>query len=175
MFIEGGDATLLVTGFLIRLGFIDYYIAIPMVIIAAITRDIILYKIGKKYGKKFIDRFGKYLLVTPETFAKIENRLRKTKGKTVFFSKFIYGLNHVSIIAVGTIKMNFTRFLKINILTILIWQLIMLGLGFFLADNFYLVRRYVKDFSVFLALSLVAFYLIESIVRKFIKFNGKNV
>jgi membrane protein DedA with SNARE-associated domain len=174
MFVEGGDATLLTTGFLIKLGYLNPFLTIPVVLCGAILRDIILYKIGEKYGEKFILKYGKFLLINQETFRKIEKRLKKTRGKTIFFSKFIYGLNHIAIFAVGAIKIDFRRFLKIDILTILIWEAILLGLGYFLGHSFHVIRHYIKDVGIFLVIILIVFFLSEALIRQSIKLNGNN-
>jgi len=174
MFIEGGDATLLTTGFLIKLRYLNPFYAIPTLLSGAILRDIILYKIGKKYGEKFILKCGKFLLIGPGTMQKIETRLKNNPRKTIFFSKFIYGLNHIAIIAVGTSKMDFRRFLKINILTIFIWAAILLGLGYFLGHSFRVVRHYIKDIGIFFIIILIIFFLSEALIRKSIKLNGNG-
>ena len=52
MFIEGGDATLLASGFLIRLGFFDLAPVFLLASAGIFIRDIILYKLGEKYGEQ---------------------------------------------------------------------------------------------------------------------------
>lgn len=174
MFIEGGDATLLASGFLIRLGYLDFWLVFPISIAGIFIRDIILYKIGRKYVEGIIEQCGRFLFITPKRFSAISQRLKNSRGKTIFISKFLYGLNHITILAVGAAKIDFKRFLKLDIITIIFWEIIMLGLGFFLGHSFSLVRHYVKDISIFLAITLVSFILIELFIKKLIKFNGNS-
>lgn len=174
MFIEGGDATLLASGFLIRLGYLNFWLVFPVTISSIFFRDLILYKIGKKYGKKFIEKNGKFFLVTPKRFESITARLHKSKGKAIFASKFLYGLNHMTILAVGATKIDFKRFLKLSAITIISWELIMLGLGFFLGHSFKLLKLYAKDISIFLAIVIIGFIILEIVIKKLIKFNGNS-
>jgi len=174
MFIEGGDATLLASGFLIRFSRLNFFLVFPITILAIFTRDIVLYKIGKKYGDKFIGRFGKFIFINQGKFNRIKNRLARHQKKTIFLSKFLYGLNHITIIAVGSAGIKFKDFLKINIITIVFWELIMLSLGFFLAHSFTLIRHYVRDFSIFLAFVVLFFIALEFLLRKLIHLNNGN-
>lgn len=174
MFIEGGDATLLASGFLIRLGFFDF---IPVFVLTAsgiFIRDIILYKLGKKYGEQIAVKYGKFLFVTPRRFASITRRLKKSRGKTIFFSKFLYGLNHITILAVGASKIDFKRFIKLSAATIIFWEFVMLGLGYFVGHSFTLLKHYVKDISIFLAASVIIFIILELLIKKIVKFNGNS-
>jgi len=174
MFVEGGDATLLASGFLIRLGFFDFIPVFLLTSAGIFIRDIILYKLGKKYGEQIAVKYGKFFCITPQRFASIIKRLKKSRGKTIFFSKFLYGLNHITILAVGASKIDFKRFVKLSAITILFWELVMLGLGYFLGHSFTLLKHYVKDISIFLAASVIIFILLELIIKKFIKFNGNS-
>ena len=174
MFIEGGDATLLASGFLIRLGFFDF---VPVFLLAStgiFLRDIILYKLGKKYGEQIIIKYGRFFYITPQRFSSITKRLKKSKGKTIFFSKFLYGLNHITILAVGASKIDFKRFIKLSIVTIIFWESVLLSLGYFLGHSFTLLKHYVKDISIFLAASVIIFIFLELIIKKIVKFNGNT-
>ncbi len=174
MFIEGGDGTLLASGFLIRLDFLNFYFVFPLALIGAFLRDIFLYKIGSRYGEKFIERFGKFFFITPERFLKIEEHIRKRRHRTIFASKFLYGLNYITILAVGAIKVNFKRFIKIDALTIFVWALIMISLGFTLGHSFTLLKHYIKDISIFLIIVVLLFILLELFIRKMVKSYASN-
>src|SRR4030042_5687474 len=139
MFVEGGDGTLLASGFLIRLGYLNFWIVLPLTIASIFLRDVILYEIGKQYGEKFIEKFGKFFCITPQRFRAIKNRLKNSKGKTIFASKFVYGLNHITILAVGASGIGFKKFLRLCFITIIIWEITMIGLGFFLGHSFTLL------------------------------------
>jgi membrane protein DedA with SNARE-associated domain/peroxiredoxin len=169
MLIEGGDGTLLASGFLIRLDFLNFYYVLPLALVGAFMRDVFLYKIGSRYGEKFIERFGRFFSITPERFIKIEEHLKKRRGRTIFISKFMYGLNYITILAVGAIKVNFKRFIKIDALTIFVWALIMIALGFTLGHSFTLLRHYIKDISIFLIIVALLFILLELFIRKMAK------
>jgi membrane protein DedA with SNARE-associated domain len=174
MFIEGGDATLLASGFLIRLGFFDL---VPVFLLASagiFIRDIILYKLGEKYGEQIAVKYGKFFCITPQRFSAITKRLQKSRGKTIFFSKFLYGLNHITILAVGASKINFKRFLKLSVVTIIFWEAVMLSFGYFLGHSFTLLKHYAKDISIFLAAIVIIFILLELAIKKFVKFNGNS-
>ncbi|PIS17011.1 MAG: hypothetical protein CO002_02480 [Candidatus Portnoybacteria bacterium CG_4_8_14_3_um_filter_44_10] len=176
MFIEGGDGTLLASGFLVRLGFLNFFIVYPLALLTALLRDIILYKLGARYGENLVAKFGRFLFITPAQLAKLEARLKNGGRKTIFFAKFLYGLNHITIMAVGATKFNFWKFLKIESVTIFLWGTLMLLLGFFLGHGFTLLRHYVKDIALLLTAVFALFIVLAEfgITSKVLLFYRSN-
>ena len=174
MFLEGGDGTLFASGFLIRLGYLKFWIIFPVTICGIFIRDLILYNVGQQYGEKFIEKYGKIFCITPQRFQAIKKRLKNSKGKTIFASKFIYGLNHITILAVGAAKIDFKKFFKLGLIAIVIWELIMIGLGFFLGHSFALLKKYIKDIGIFLLAIYIIFIAFEFLIRQKIKINGQE-
>jgi membrane protein DedA with SNARE-associated domain len=55
----------MVSGVLVRLGYLDPFIIYIVLVATAVAGDIVLYFIGYHYGERFINRFGKYFSITP--------------------------------------------------------------------------------------------------------------
>lgn len=167
---------MLASGFLIRLGFLNFFIVYPMVLFAVFLRDVILYWLGERYGERLVIRFGRFFFITPARLARLEASLKNGGGKTIFFSKFLYGLNHITIMAVGATKFNFRRFLKIESIAIFLWGTLMLMLGFFLGHSFTLLRHYVKNvaFSLTAILALIILLAELGISSKALLFYRNN-
>lgn len=172
MFVEGGDGTLLASGFLIKLGYLNPLAVLPVAFISIFIRDFLLYRFGERFGIEFIARFGKFFLLNKNRFEKLKQRISEHPKKTIFISKFLYGLNHITIAIVGATKISFKTFLKINLFSILIWEAFLLILGYSAGQGFNLMKSYVKDVSVFLFIILAAFFAMEFIIRNLIRINN---
>src|SRR5260370_38862497 len=93
----------------------DGQLQLPIIIgcaaAGAIIGDNIGYYIGRTGGRKFIERFGRYLLLKPQHLDKAELFFKRHGAKTVFFGRFISFLCILSSIRAGSNHMPCRTFL----------------------------------------------------------------
>jgi membrane protein DedA with SNARE-associated domain len=123
---------------------IDSRLQIPIVIacaaLGAILGDNIGYSIGRKGGRPFVERFGRYFFVKPEHLDRAEQFFAKHGGKTVFFGRFTTLLRLWSAFLAGVNQMHWRTFLLYNAAGGILWATIYGTLGYvagrFFHDNF---------------------------------------
>jgi membrane protein DedA with SNARE-associated domain len=123
---------------------IDSRLQIPIVIVCAalgaILGDNIGYSIGRKGGRPFVERFGRYFFVKPEHLDRAEQFFAKHGGKTVFFGRFTTLLRLWSAFLAGVNHMHWRTFLLYNAAGGILWAIIYGTLGYvagrFFHDNF---------------------------------------
>jgi membrane protein DedA with SNARE-associated domain len=164
-----GEETLLVFGALARIGYINFWDAFLIAAAGGIVGDLIWFRIGEEYGEKFVSRYGRWLFMTPERFKKLEDKIKKRGGLFIFFSKYLYNMNHISLVAAGTIKFDFERFIKCDILAIISWVFSFLGLGYYFANNLAEVKHDVRLFAFALLAVFVLIILVDKIIGKIVK------
>jgi membrane protein DedA with SNARE-associated domain len=174
-----GEEALLVIGALARLGYIDFWDAFLVALLGVFAGDFFWYKIGVKYGEKFVAKYGGWFFMTPERFNGLKNLINKNGGIFIFFSKFMYNLNHISLVAAGAIGFNFRRFIRYQILVSFVWVLSFISLGYFFAHNLVGLKHDVTLFTIVLLLVFAAFIVIDRFIeklleKKLIKFNHKD-
>ena len=134
---------------------IDSRLQIPIVIacaaLGAILGDNIGYSIGRKGGRPFAERFGRYFFVKPEHLNRAEQFFAKHGGKTVFFGRFTTLLRLWSAFLAGVNHMHWHTFLIYNAAGGILWAIIYGTLGYvagrFFHDNFGQVEHIARTIS----------------------------
>ncbi len=164
-----GEEALLVFGAFSRLGYVHFWDAFLIALAGVFVGDMFWFTVGEKYGEEFVKKYGKWLFITPLRFHKLKQKIKKSGGIFIFISKFIYNMNHVSLIAAGAVKFDFANFVRWQIPTSVVWTLSFLGLGYFFADNLAVVKHDVKVATIFLAVVVILFLFIDKIISKIVE------
>ncbi|SRR5258708_1324179 len=130
----------------------DGQLQLPIIIACAaagaIIGDNIGYYIGRTGGRKFIERFGRYLLLKPQHLDKAELFFKRHGAKTVFFGRFISLLRIWAAILAGMNHMPWRTFLIYNALGGIVWACYVSLLGYLAGhvfhEHFDQVERLVK-------------------------------
>ncbi len=177
MLMLAGEEVLLVVGALTHFGVLDFSDAFFFACLGTICGDILWFKIGKRYGENFILKHGAWFFITPERFKKLENIISQRGGIFIFLSKFMYNLNHISLVAAGAIKFPFKKFIKYQIPISLVWVYIFMSLGHAFAYNLAKIKHDVTLFTILVLAVFVGFIIIEKFIEKIIRwriFNRAN-
>lgn len=164
-----GEELLLIVGALTRLGYIDFWDAFFMAFLGTLAGDIFWYKIGLKYGEQFISRYGCWFFMTEKRFKKLKEIITKNGGFFIFFSKFMYSMNHISEVAAGAVKFNFRKYLRVQILVSAVWSFAFISLGYFFAHNLAALKHDVTLFTIVLLLIFTAFILLDRFIEKLLE------
>ncbi|WP_042404900.1 DedA family protein [Streptacidiphilus carbonis] len=90
-------------------------------VLAAILGDNVGYAIGRFGGHRLIERYGRYILLTPARVARAEAFFTRHGGKIVVAARFIEGLRQANGIIAGLAEMPWRRFLAFNALGAALW------------------------------------------------------
>src|SRR5919107_2178125 len=83
-----GETILIAAGAVAHQGHLYLGDAIIFGILGAVLGDQIGYWVGRKGGRPFVLRWGRYILVTPERLARAERFFARHGGKAVFLARF---------------------------------------------------------------------------------------
>ena len=90
-----GETVLLAAGFFCKQGTLRLGFVIPCAIVAAIFGDNFGYLIGRKGGRSFVERRGKYIGLSPQRLAKVETHFREPRRR-VDRPEFAAGCDNVT-------------------------------------------------------------------------------
>lgn len=120
---------------------------IPIGIAAAVMGDNLGYWLGRHFGKTLI-RWAKTLLRLDDEDVKTAKHLIHTHGgRTIFFSRFIFGLRTIAGPMAGSLDMEWKRFFKFNLLGAVSWVTVMSLAGFAFANQFQSLLGYIEKAS----------------------------
>ena len=88
---------------------------------AAVLGDNIGYWIGARGGRKAVHRFGRYVFLTPERFARAERFFARRGNRIVVVARFIDGLRQLNGVIAGVTAMPWRTFLLYNAIGAALW------------------------------------------------------
>jgi membrane protein DedA with SNARE-associated domain len=165
-----GETTLIASGVLVEQGYLDLGNVIVFGILAAVIGDQLGYWVGRKGGRPFVVRWGRYALITPKRLSRAEWFFKRHGGKAVFLTRFVAGLRVFGALVAGISGMHWRTFLFYNTLRGACWATTAVLAGYFLGGSLDLLERWAGRASgllfILLALALalyVAYHWINTI------------
>ncbi|HBP00708.1 MAG: DedA family protein [Candidatus Moranbacteria bacterium GW2011_GWE1_49_15] len=162
-----GELFMLAAGVLSHLGAFDLFDVFWVSYAGVLFGDILWYWAGRLIQAKYPQqRFMKF----------VERRVKKAfptiecnPFKLVFISKFLYGLNHSTILVLGFLKIEFWHFLRVQAKASLLWVAIFLSLGHFFGYTALSITHKLNKFVAILVLIFILFMVFEKILDYFVE------
>jgi len=138
--------------------------------LGALFGSLLSYVLGMWLGRKFILKYGKYVLLDKQHLLWTEKWFKRKGEKTIFISRFIPIVKHIISIPAGIGQMNIFKFSAYTFFGAGIWNVLLIFLGMLLEQQWGLVHNY------YVYLEVVAALLIISLVVWFYisRMNGKK-
>jgi membrane protein DedA with SNARE-associated domain len=160
--IEGPIITI-ITGFFASLGYINFFLAYAVIVAGDLAGDAIHYFIGRFGGRRFIDKWGRFIGVGESHVESLEKQFVKRGNKLLFIGKLSHGIGGAFLVAAGIIKMPFDKFLFSNMLATLVKSMILLIIGFYFGQAFRTINSYLEkialiSFGIAVFMALIYFF-----------------
>lgn len=138
-----GPVLMMICGFLVRIGFFDFWPIYFILMAGDLTGDIVWYQIGRHGARRFIERFGKFFSVTEEGLLRGERFFHDHQIKILFISKITMGFGFAlaTLMAAGAARVPFKKYMLINFLGQFVWTAFLMSIGFFLGQLYTLVDK----------------------------------
>jgi membrane protein DedA with SNARE-associated domain len=159
-----GETIIIAASIYAGAGVLDIWGVFAVALAAAVIGDNIGYAIGHFGGRRLIERYGKYLGVTDERYAKAERFFVRFGGRIVIIARFIEGLRQLNGIIAGTTKMHWLRFFVCNAIGGLLWVTLWTVAGDQAGNHIetvYNVGKYVAEGLILALVIAVPIYLIR--------------
>ncbi|MYZ10612.1 DedA family protein [Streptomyces sp. SID2999] len=163
-----GETILLAAGVYAGAGQLNIVAVAVIAFAAAVLGDNVGYVIGRTGGRAFVERWGRYILLTPKRFEAAEAFFRRHGGKIVTAARFLEGLRQANGIIAGTTGMPWPRFLAFNALGAALWVGLWSSLAYLAGSHITAVydeivryQRYVLIAVGLLAAALIVRHLIR--------------
>ncbi|MFA5887613.1 MAG: DedA family protein [Candidatus Nanoarchaeia archaeon] len=136
--------------------------------IGSVFGSLLSYWIGIFGGRRFILRFGKYLLLDESHLEWTEGFFKKHGEKTIFISRFIPVVRHLISIPAGIGKMRIGRFMAYTFAGALIWNTFLAWVGMKLRERWEIVHNYSSQIDVIMVaiLAVVFIWFVYKHVKK---------
>ena len=138
-----GHVTIMIGGFVARLGRLDLVLVLIVSISGALIGDYMGFYIGKKYGMNFINKLRPYLFISDAQINRANSLLAKHTGKALVIGRFTPATRALMPFLVGTTHLETKRFWLFNIIGGIAWVTISVLIGFLFGSAYHIASGYV--------------------------------
>jgi membrane protein DedA with SNARE-associated domain len=131
----------------------------------ALLGDNIGFAIGHFGGRPLVERYGRYIFITPERLNKATQFFERHGGKIIIVARFIEGLRQANGIIAGISGMHWAKFLVFNAIGAALWVIVWTSVGYFAGSNINTIYDEATRYSRYLAIAFVVL-LVAYIVRR---------
>jgi membrane protein DedA with SNARE-associated domain len=150
------DETILTfIGFLISKGYFHPIPAFLTVYLGSTFGITLNYTVGRTVGLPLLEKYGKYLHITPEKLTKVHAWYEKYGKWTLFFGYFIPGVRHLGTFTAGVSGLKYRDFAPFAYSGGFVWILCFLSLGYFLGEEWHKILPKILSYLWVLAAGLV--------------------
>lgn len=130
-----GDSLLFTAGLFARLGYLDIYTLVALLLIAAILGDNTNYWVGRKIGLKALQiKIKGRKIVKQEYLDKTHSFYEKHGPKTIIMARFVPIVRTFAPFVAGVAEMNYRKFLSFDVVGGIIWIGSLTFAGYFLGE-----------------------------------------
>src|SRR5947209_1453060 len=122
--------------------------------LGAVVGDNIGFAIGHFGGRRLVERYGRYIFLTPERLDKATSFFEGHGGRIIVVARFIEGLRQANGIIAGTTGMHWARFLMFNAIGAALWVAVWTSIGYFSGSNIDTIYKDATRYSTYLAIAL---------------------
>ncbi|MFQ5818211.1 MAG: DedA family protein, partial [Terriglobia bacterium] len=118
--------------------------------------SIVAYAVGSYGGRPWLERYGRYVLISPRDLAWADRWFTRYGEATVFFARLLPVIRTFIALPAGIARMNFWRFNLYTFLGSLPWCLGLAYVGLKFGEQWESIRVYFHKFDTLIGIVLVA-------------------
>jgi membrane protein DedA with SNARE-associated domain len=154
------EITLPLAGFLVGQGRFSFFPVLIWTTAAAVVASVVLYLPGRLFGeerlRRFVRRFGRFVLVKESDLNKASELFKQHGAMAILIGRLIPGVGTLISVPAGIYRMPILGwFLVFTVLDSVIWNAMLIGLGWALGAQWTLVEQYARIVE-YVVLALVA-------------------
>lgn len=112
----------------------NYFLIVATVMLATLVGSTILFTIAKKFGHKFLVKYGKIIKFTPSKIQMVEKWFGKYGAYTIIIGRLIPGLRTITPFAAGLFDLPYRKFWPATAVAAFIWANIYYVIGKFFGE-----------------------------------------
>lgn len=117
--------------------------------------SLIAYFVGLKGGRPFLEKYGKYILLTHSQLERAEDWFEKYGHEAVFVSRVLPGIRTFISLPAGIARMDLKKFITYTFLGSLPWCFVLGYLGVQLGPKWDVIRGYFHILDVIVILAVI--------------------
>lgn len=162
------EVVMIPAGYLAYKGEMNLALAIICGIAGSLAGALFNYYLALKFGRAFLARYGKYVLIKEQTLEKMEDFFAKHGHISTFSGRLIPAVRQYISLPAGLARMDLLRFSIYTSLGAGIWVAILALLGYYIGHNEALLKEYLHTIIISILVLLVvgAIFYIRLQIKK---------
>ncbi|OPX18614.1 hypothetical protein BXT86_00340 [candidate division WOR-3 bacterium 4484_100] len=161
------DAFVLVISFIAGQGIYSIFMVYFCTVIGSIAGVMTIYYLGRTKGDVLINYLersflGKFIPV--KLFERAKTRFHHRGAIAIFLNRFIPGMRAPICFVAGMVKINGRTFFLFSSASILLWNLFLVLVGFYVGNNWESARRFLRAYNIIIGSLIAALILIFLVV-----------
>lgn len=136
-----GETALLVAAFAAAQGGLSLPMVIVVAAVAGVLGDNLGYAAGRRLGRPWLDRYGRWVLLTPGRLERADRFFERFGAWAVVLARFVAGVRVVMALSAGMARMRWRRFVVHNVLGAALWATVIGVLGYAFGRGWRLTHR----------------------------------
>lgn len=157
-----GEFILIIAGILAHLGGLSLFEVLFFGYVGSVLKTITWYMLGGWLKKRYPD--SSLLLYIEKKVLAILPRFKQRPFWSIFVSKFIYGINHFTLIFAGYMNINRKIYFKAEYISSVFWVLGLLMLGFFFSHAAFGISHDIRKFTIVIIGFILGFIILQKII-----------
>jgi membrane protein DedA with SNARE-associated domain len=161
------ELTLPLAGFLVAQGRFSFTLALIWTTAAAVSTSLLLYVPGRLLSeerlRRLVRRFGRFVLVYESDLDRASELFKQQGWKAILLGRLIPGVGTLISIPAGLYRMPILGwFMFFTFLDSVLWNAMLIGLGWWLGSQWMLVERYARivEYPVLAAIVVGVFWFV---------------
>ncbi|TXK81005.1 DedA family protein [Paenibacillus sp. N3.4] len=142
-------------GYLVSKGDINFFGAIVCAVFGGTLAQVVLYWIGRYGGRPFLERYGKYLLISKHHIDVAEAWFNRYGTGMIFTARFIPIVRHAISLPGGMSKMPLGKFTLYTGLALIPYSFLYVFLGMKLKDNWETINQIARPYIIPLIIAAI--------------------
>lgn len=143
-------------GALAAQGRFNVWIVIILGTIAQVIGGLIGYVIGRYGGQPFLERYGKYVLISKRDLRKTHEAFEKYGPLLAMGGRCVPVVRGLIGYPAGIAEMRVSLFIIYTTLGSAVWTVIFVWLGYALGENISVMNKWLHEFSILIVIAIVA-------------------
>lgn len=163
-----GETILILGAVYAGTGRLEIWLVGVLAFLAAVVGDNIGFAIGHFGGQPLVERYGRYILLTPERVEKAKNFFERRGARIIVIARFIEGLRQANGIIAGISGMHWARFLAYNAIGAALWVAVWTCIGYFSGNHLTSIYNAVTSAGIYALIAvavLLAAYIAWRVIR----------
>ena len=135
------EVVLIPAGYQAYQGKLNLLLVLLASLLGSLIGAFINYGLALWVGRPFLERYGRYVLISPSTLHKTDRFFARHGAISTFTGRLIPGIRQLISIPAGLARMPLLPFTLYTAFGAGLWSLVLIALGYFIGDNAALIRE----------------------------------